>query len=477
MALNLFNRGIDFAFAALYLRILGAGDAGKFSLAVYVAMWFEIISNFGLNTLLTREVSKDRSHANRYLINTTVLRFFTGLGAVVPIALYVLWARTGSDPLATDTIWAILLFIIGMIPGGVSSGLTALFYVYEKAEVPAALTTVSTILKVSLGTAALLAGFGFLGMAAVSIVVSTITMLILAVLAFRAFFVPHWELDWPLQRGMVRESYPLMLNHLLATIYFQIDVPLLERLAGTDQVSGNTVVGWYSTAYKWVLALNIIPSFFTMAIFPVMSRQAADSKQVMLDTYQFATKLLVMLALPLAVVTTGLAPFLIGVLGGPEYMPHGAYALQLMIWHMPLGWINSITNYVLIALGEQRRLTRAFVVGVSFNLITNIILIPLYGYRAAAVITILSELVLLIAFYHYLRRALVSIPWFGMLWRPALAAAVMSAATYLGWNLHPVLGLAAGLGVYGGLLVVLRVFTPAEQEVLRGLLPARFKRA
>ncbi len=476
MALNLFNRGIDFAYAALYLRILGAGDAGKFYVAMNVAMWFEIFANFGLNTLLTREVAKDRGAANRYLVNTTVLRFFTGLGAAVPIALYVWFARSGPDPLAADTIWAILLLIIGMIPSGISSGLTALFYVYEKAEVPAALTTVSTILKVTLGTAALLAGLGFLGMAGVSIAVSLITMLVLGVLAFRAFFVPNWELDWPLQRGMVRESYPLMLNHLLATIYFQVDVLLLERLAGTAEVTGNTVVGWYSTAYKWVLALNIIPSFFTMAIFPVISRQAEDAQRAMLDTYKLATKLLVMLALPLSVATTWVAPFLIQVLGGAEYMPHGARALQLMIWHMPLGWINSITNYLLIALGEQRRLTRAFVVGVSFNVVCNVILIPEYGYPASAVITILSELVLLVAFYYYLRRALAPIPWLPMLWRPALAAAAMGVVTWLGWSLYWALGLAAGVVVYAALLVLLRPLSPQERQVLAELLPERFRR-
>lgn len=57
-----------------------------------------------------------------------------------------------------------------------------------------------------------------------------------------------------------------MLNHFLAlTIFFQIDVVIIQYF------HGDTVVGEYGVAYKWVNALNVIPAFFTMALLPVMS--------------------------------------------------------------------------------------------------------------------------------------------------------------------------------------------------------------
>ena len=84
IVLSLVNKVIDMAFAMLMLRILGPADAGEFYLAVVVISWFDILTNFGLNTLLTREVAKDRAQANRYLTNTTVLRL--GLWAAsVPV--------------------------------------------------------------------------------------------------------------------------------------------------------------------------------------------------------------------------------------------------------------------------------------------------------------------------------------------------------------------------------------------------------
>ncbi|HEC21818.1 MAG TPA: hypothetical protein ENI95_02750, partial [Chloroflexi bacterium] len=48
IVLNLFNKGILFAFAFISLRILGPAGSGKYQYAVVIWGWFEIFSNFGL---------------------------------------------------------------------------------------------------------------------------------------------------------------------------------------------------------------------------------------------------------------------------------------------------------------------------------------------------------------------------------------------------------------------------------------------
>jgi O-antigen/teichoic acid export membrane protein len=469
IVLNLFTRGIDFAFAALMLRIVQPEGAGKFYYAIVIWGWFEIITNFGLNTLLTREVARDKSQAGRYLVNTSLLRL-TLVALSVPLLVGFIGLRQTiiQPPLQADTLWVIALLYVGLLPSSLSTGLTALFYAYEKAEHPASITTVSAIVKASLGAIVLLAGGGIVGVAGVSIITNLVTLGILTALALRHFLdVPALRVrpDLSAWRGMIVISFPLMLNHLLATLFFKIDVILLET------TWGNAVVGWYSTAYKWLDALNIIPSFFTQAIFPVMSRQAHEDPPALLRTYRLAVKLLVMTALPVAVASTLLARQLIGLLGGAAYLPHGAIALQLMVWSIPIGWINSITNYVLIALNRQRVLTWAFVIGVAFNVTANLIFLPRYSYPAAAIITIFSELTLLVAFYIVLRSALGRVSWLGLLWRPALAATLMTGATLILARTHLLAGLGGGLAVYLAVLIVLRPLTADEAAQIAPLLP------
>ena len=272
-------------------------------------------------------------------------------------------------------------------------------------------------------------------------------------------------------RMMAGESWPLMLNHLLATIFFQIDVILIEPFHGSKMVAQ------YSVAYKWVAALNIIPSFFTQALLPVMSRQAHSDLDGLKRNYILAIKLLVGVSLPIAVAFTFMAYWLTGLLGGSQYLPDGAIATQIMIWSIPIGWMNSLTQYVLIAVDMHRRITRAFVIAVTFNIVANLLFIPQYGYQAAAIITILSEAVLLIPFARLLHEAMGSLPWMGMVWRPLVAAAVMTAVLEVGWGIQPVLALIVSGLIYVVVLLALRPLSADELARLLPLLPARLRRA
>ena len=199
-----------------------------------------------------------------------------------------------------------------------------------------------------------------------------------------------------------------------------------------------------------------------MALLPVMSRQSVEDRPGLERSYHLAVKLMFGLALPVAVATTFLAYPLINLLGGPRYLPDGAIALQLMVWFIPIGWINSLTNYVLIALDQQKAMRWAFLAGVSFNIVANLIFIPQYGYRAAAVVTIFSEAVLLTSFYMLLRKALAPVPWLSLLWKFGSAGLAMAAIMVVLWPVAPLLALILGGAAYPLALLILRPFSAWE---------------
>ncbi|GAB4278607.1 MAG: hypothetical protein Kow0080_30330 [Candidatus Promineifilaceae bacterium] len=469
MALNLFNKFIDFGYAAFYLRVLGPADAGSFATAIATAGIFEIIANFGLDILLIRDVSQAKEQAGRYLLNTSLLRIGMAVVGALPIAALVLGSQLGNNPFSQAEVLAIVLIVAGMVFSGMSKGVTGLFYVYEQAEVPAAMTTVTTILKVGLGVATLFMGLGFVGLAAVSIIVNIVTLSILAILALRRYTLTGpWTIDWALQRQLLHKGYPLMLIHLLQTIFISIDVVILRLLLP----NGEEVVGWYNSAYKWFNALQIVPSFFTLALFPIISRQIQSSLDGARRMYQMAIKLMLLLALPVAAVTVFMAVPLVNIVAGAEFLPDGAVALQIVILSIPFGWMNSVTNYVLIALGLERMQPRAFLAAVLFNIVTNVLFIPTFTYRAAAVTTILSEVVLLVLFDYYLRKKMAGVNWLRFAGRPFLITVIMGAGMYLGGQIHMLVGLLAGLLIYPAGLWLLRVVGDEERLILAEILPA-----
>lgn len=469
--LNLFNRGIDFAFAAVMFRILGPERAGEYYYAIVVFGWFDIFSNFGLDVYLMREAGRLRERAAALFTSTSVFRIILVAVGIPLLGLFLLLRQAMSDPLNATVLLTIALFYVGLIPGSLSKGLTSLYYAFERAEFPALVTTLTTISKVTGGVLALLMGWGIVGLAAVSIVTNLITLVVLIVGA-RSMLSQSRE-SRPNRadiRRMAGESWPLMINHFLATIFFQIDIILLEALKGEG------VVGLYRVAYSWLLAINVIPAFFTQALMATMSRQSHESREALRLTYVLGIKLLVAVALPFAVAFTVLAEPLTWILGGSAYLPAGQIALQIMIWSIPIGWMNSLTQYALVALDYQRLVTRAFALACAFNIITNLIFIPQFSYQAAAVTTIFSELVLFIGFAVLMQRGVGRLPWLSMLWKPYASAAVMAALVLV---TAPILGMLmavlSGGVIYAAVLLALRPLTADELARVAPVLPARAK--
>ena len=90
---------------------------------------------------------------------------------------------------------------------------------------------------------------------------------------------------------------------------------------------GDAEVGIYDAAYKFLNLVLLIPQYFTLALFPHLSRLAATRDGAFGAAYTLALKLLLILALPICVATTFLAPDLMRLLGGQAFLPDAGTAL------------------------------------------------------------------------------------------------------------------------------------------------------
>jgi O-antigen/teichoic acid export membrane protein len=193
--------------------------------------------------------------------------------------------------------------------------------------------------------------------------------------------------------------------------------------------------------------------------------------------YVLSLRLLIMVALPIAVGIFFVAEGLIMLLGGAEYLPDSGIALQIIIWFLPFSFVNSVTQYVLIAIDQQRFLTKAFLIGATFNIVANLLVIPVFSYKGAAVVTILSEIVLLVPFYYAVRKHLGSLPWVSLTWQPAVASAVMAAVLWLLRGIPWFLLIPVGGVVYLVVLIVVGAFRQPDMDLLGRLIPAGRLRA
>ncbi|HEX9115564.1 MAG TPA: oligosaccharide flippase family protein [Anaerolineae bacterium] len=422
--MSLVNKVIDFAFAMLRLRILNPAGEGSFTLAINFYMIFDIITRFGLGTLLTRDVAAERGQARRYLANVVVLRCALWLVSL-PLMFLLAYFYQVRGRLTPEEGQAIAIFAGALFFSNIAEAITSVFNAYEKMEYPAGLATATAVTKVALGGLVLLPplNMGFVGLAWVSLITNVIQVIWLYAVMEAKVLPPTdhrpWHiLDFRLQRTMLSESGPLMINNLLANVFWRLGVWILFDFGGA------VAVGIFSAGTKYLDGINIIPAYFTLAIFPLMSRYARNGTEGMQKAYRLAVQLLLMVALPIAVFFTFAATPLIQVLGGSAFLPDSAIALRVMIWSIPIGFMNSVTQYALIAVGQQRFLTRAFVIGVVVTALVNLALAPRLGYLAAAIAMIPAELSLFAPFAWAVHRHVAPISWLNLCRGPVLGTLI-----------------------------------------------------
>jgi O-antigen/teichoic acid export membrane protein len=479
-AASLVGRGLSFVLAIVMARTLGASGTGLYAVAVNLWLYASIVADFGLGTWLTREVARRPAGARGAVADALGLRLLLSALALpcLLVAGLVAGQVEGGSPdlilLAT-----VALLGLGLLPGAVSAAGSALFNAHEEMTFPAAVQLAGGAATTALGVVLLLRGAGVVALGWVSLVVNLGTVAIFFVACARRYFPLRAALHPGRQLALVREALPLMLNGLLNNVFFRFDVQVLQS-------KGNAVVGYYANAYKVIDAFGVVPSSFVLALFPLLSRRAAEPGREgggLERVYRLALKLLVALALPVAILVTALADVLVGWLWGPGFLPDSAIALRILIWFLPLSFFNGLTQYVLIAIGRQRRITVAFAFAAVFNVGANLLLIPRYSYVAAGVVTVASEVLLLVPFLLALRGRVAVRPVLGAALRPVPAALVTGLVLGAGWVVAGAAGggagatlavrLAAGtagVALYPVLLWIGGTFDRDERHVLQGLL-------
>ncbi|MBA3470034.1 MAG: flippase [Herpetosiphonaceae bacterium] len=468
-AIQLMTRAIDLGFAFLLYRFVVAGAVGAYEFAgLLVVQYLGTLADWGLTVLATREIARDHASAPLYFRTTLRLRLRFALLCLPAAALFVggynglAVAGLITERLDQRTITLIAILVLTLFPAALSAATTALFQATERLEVPAVINLLTNIVSAVARVGALALGFGVVGVAGGALFGALVGAALFGLALRRGF--GDLTLRGPVlpARPLLREGWPLLLNSLLIGVFFRFDAFIIMAF------HGEATLAIYNVAYKFINLTQIIPPVVINAVFPLLSRRAASDRAGMSRAFAGTLRLLIMLALPLAVGFTALAtPLAQAMADKPEYLPGSAYALAITIWYLPFSFINGLTQYVVIALGRQRVITLAFGLTALFNVALNLLLVPRYSFIAAGAITVASELVLFLPLRRVLRQEGINTALPTLFWRPALAALAMGGAVWAAHQIHVVAAVAVAAPVYAGMLWLLGGFGEAERDLFR----------
>ena len=186
---------------------------------------------------------------------------------------------------------------------------------------------------------------------------------------------------------------PIFLTTVFTTLYFRIDIIMIESLIGIQSV------GYYSVAYKLIEGAMVIPLMLGVIFLSKLSTQKRDMKKDLL--LHFILGLIIFIAFYYTV------SIIIDILFADTYQPAVKIA-QILSFSIIIMSINTYLFNYFIANKNTYINVKITLIMLLLNLILNLIFIPIYGMSAAAYTTVGTELVGMIALLYYVKRYYVS---------------------------------------------------------------------
>mgnify|MGYP001589180310 FL=1 len=385
------SRAIGFFYTIFLARSLGVENFGLYSVALAYFSLVSIISEFGFNRFLIRELSLGRLKLPQLIFNIATLRLLIAalLFVIFGFGLYIL----DPDKLRVNLA---LLMILAVFPNSLAQTFDSIFVAFQKLQFSAFAIILSNIFIVFLGVILVVAKFGPTG-AAIALILGQFVYVALLFLLLKS---NNLELSLKASINTLREivlgSLPYGILGVLGLLYFKIDTLMLSYL------KGNFDTGIYSAAYKFLEALVFVPSSVASALFPVLARLHESRTSEIRPIYIKSTLSLGVLGIIIAVLYIFVLPiiirqFLPAYLSSIQVIQILAVAIPFMFLHVPGAQVLLSTNRFL------KQIIILSIFTLSFNVILNLIFIPKYGYLGASWVTVASEVVSMVAFFGLLQ--------------------------------------------------------------------------
>lgn len=457
---------LSLVFIVIVPRSVGASEWGEWSLAWALTSLTAAIAGMGLSTLLIKEIARDRETAARHI--GAALTAQTMLA--VPFIILVL-GFTYSAGYSSHTRLIITLVtgaaVVGFLTVPINAGLQAL----EKMH----FSSIGQILTSGLLSliAVLLVKVAAVGM--VSISVAAFGAALLAAVAQTYGLSRRIEIrpraDWPLIRHFIIGGLPYWATGLFLTFYVWVDTVLLSLLTNTQEV------GWYGAATKLISTLGVLPYIINMAVFPALSHSYRHDREAMRRLAQTSLRIVLSVGLPMVVGVVLLGPQVVRLLYGSAFAPAGPIVVVLCLTLLPI-FTATLVNGQLIAVDRQLAWTGVMAACCIVNPALNLFLISIFertyhnGALGASYALLITDTLVGVAAVALLPRDVLGKmrPILAPVGRSALATGIMGLAVWALRNQFLVLPVGAGIVIFALSALALRVFTPADIDLVRRLL-------
>lgn len=381
VAIQVIGRGLNLVLGifvtALVARLLGDDGFGQWTTIFVVVGFASYFTDLGIRGIAVQRASADPERAPDWIGALLSIRFLVAIPATLLSAAVAVAVAGDHDMLVAG------LLISATIAVSVPSALQMVFQLQVRNHVTIALLTLNSVLWAGAVVVVDARDGGIVALAASFLGVAVVTSLLTSALALREMPV-RLSASRPLWGPLVRMGAPLAVSGLLVNAYARIDQVIVFQAAGAHDA------GLYGAVYRILEQAQFIPLSLNATMFPMVAAAwAADRAR--------ARRLLQLGADYMSVGSVGLLAFTI-VCARPsvelifgESFSDAAPALPILMGAFVAISFGYLGGQGVLILGLQRLAVTTAVAGLVVNVVLNLLLVPEYGFLAAAWVTLVTE--------------------------------------------------------------------------------------
>lgn len=439
-------------------RYLGPTSFGILTFGLSLISIFGILTDLGLNMLMTREIARDESEVRRYFNNFITIKLVLVL-IVFIFSLFLSFKYSG------ETVYVIILLVLSMVFTTFTSAFYALFQAYEQLEYQSIMVFLGSLFTLIGVLIAIFYHFNVAGFASIYLVVAILSLVYCLIIARRRFILPKISVDLEFWKKYIIIALGFGLTTIFTTVYVWIDSSMLFFITGSE------ATGLYGAAYRIVLALLFIPIAINAAVFPVMSRLHLDQKDSLKRITERYFKYMLLVGIPMGVGGTLLASRLILFIYGIDYA-NSISSFQILLWATVFTFANAAFAQFFASTNRQLTVTKITGVLMVVNIALNLILIPRYSYIGASISTLVTEFgvaLLLILAYRPIGFLMNKRSFSSLFFKIILASSLMGIVVWVlkAFNIFLVIIVAALF--YLGISYLIKVIDEDDVRILRDI--------
>lgn len=461
---NIIERIIGFFVTLILIRYLGSGNFGKYSLIYAFLSFFDIFTNMGIDSIITRELSKDYKKGAELMGNAITLKLLLSLTGIILCWSILQWMHYPAEIKLLIYLASLsMVFSFGTLFNNIFQVKLLMKYPTLIAIIMKILFAVSTIILIFLKAGL----FYFILMNLLIYIIQVIFIYYQS----RKFLHIRVAMDLGIWKELLKDSWPLAISTIFAVIYTRIDQIMLFSMKGKD------ALGFYAAAVKLAELPIILAGVFMASVIPLLFKYAKTSPELFKRTYEISFKYLMIFIIPIAMIATLYSRQIILACYGQSFLPSGV-AMAILIWATIFVFGGLVHSNLLLATDIQHFDIIFTGFSLVLNIFLNLILIPKYSFRGAAIATAISYGLGLPLSYALKRTRRFAKAMVKSMIKPLLAALFAGYLVYFLSSLDLIFNLILIGFIYLFLILLMRALDSEDirygKEILSNLLVMRF---